>query len=107
MNTIIKNILMEELFFMNKDNITSTEILNLLENNNKLRNAIYNDYLKQMHTDDILCEIDYRNEEYNLDIKLTNDDFKNILESYENLLENSDSWHECLIDALREHKLIK
>ena len=37
MNTIIKNILMEELFIMNKDNLTSTEILNLLENNNKLR----------------------------------------------------------------------
>lgn len=63
MNSEIKNILMEIMAKMGKESLTSTEILDLLEHNDKLRYAIYGDYCKQMHKQDILNEIEFVNEE--------------------------------------------
>lgn len=107
MNSEIKNILMEVMAKMGKDSLTSTEILDLLENNGKLRYVIYRDYCHRMHRQDILDEIEYRNSEENANITIDDDTLEIVLESYEERLENTDDWHIHLINTLRKFEIIE
>lgn len=106
MNSEIKNILIEEMLKKDKASLTITEILELLEHNDKLRYAIHGDYCKQMHKQDILDEIEFINEEENKNITLTDDDLEIIVEDYENRLDNTDEWHTHLINTLRKFEII-
>lgn len=107
MNSEIKNILVEEMLKKDKASLTITEILELLEHNDKLRYAIHGDYCKQMHKQDILDEIEFINKEENKNITLTDDDLEIIVEDYENQLDNTDEWHTHLINTLRKFEIIE
>lgn len=107
MNSEIKNVLMEEMAKLGKDSLSSTEILELLENNDKLRYAILGDYWHQMHKQDILDEIEYRNSEENANITIDDDTLEIVLEDYENRLDDTDEWHTHLINSLRKFYVIE
>ena len=107
MNSEIKNVLMEEMTKLGKDSLSSTEILELLENNDKLRYAIHGDYCHQMHKQDILDEIEYRNSEENANITIDDDTLEIVLEDYENRLDDTDEWHIHLINSLRKFYVIE
>lgn len=107
MNSEIKNILMEEMAKLGKESLSSTEILDLLEHNDKLRYATHGDYCHQMHKRDILDEIEYINEYENKNITLEDDDLEIILEDYENRLDNTDEWHTHLTNTLRKFEIIE
>lgn len=107
MNSEIKNILIEEMLKKDKASLTITEILELLEHNDKLRYAIHGDYCKQMHKQDILDEIEYRNSEENANITIDDDTLEIVLESYEERLDNTDEWHTHLINTLRKFEIIE
>lgn len=107
MNSEIKNVLMEEMAKLGKDSLSSTEILELLENNDKLRYAIHGDYCHQMHKQDILDEIEYRNSEENANITIDDDTLEIVLEDYENRLDDTDEWHTHLINSLRKFYVIE
>ena len=107
MNSEIKNVLMEEMAKLGKDSLSSTEILELLENNDKLRYAIHGDYCRQMHKQDILDEIEYRNSEENANIIIDDDTLEIVLEDYENRLDDTDEWHTHLINSLRKFYVIE
>lgn len=107
MNSEIKNALMEEMAKLGKDSLSSTEILDLLENNDKLRYAIHGDYCHLMHKQDILDEIEYRNSKENANITIDDDTLEIVLEDYENRLDNADEWHTHLINSLRKFYVIE
>ena len=107
MHSEIKNVLMEEMAKLGKDSLSSTEILELLENNDKLRYAIRGDYCRQMHKQDILDEIEYRNSEENANITIDDDTLEIVLEDYENRLDDTDEWHTHLINSLRKFYVIE
>lgn len=107
MNSEIINILVEEMLKKDKASLTITEILELLEHNDKLRYAIHGDYCKQMHKQDILDEIEYRNSEENANITIDDDTLEIVLESYEERLDNTDEWHTHLINTLRKFEIIE
>lgn len=107
MNSEITNILIEEMLKKDKASLTITEILELLEHNDKLRYAIHGDYCKQMHKQDILDEIEYRNSEENANITIDDDTLEIVLESYEERLDNTDEWHTHLINTLRKFEIIE
>ena len=107
MNSEIKNILMEEMQKKGKSSLTTTEIVDLFENNTSASFAIYNDYCKKMHKQDILDEIEYRNNEQNANITIDDDTLEIVLESYENRLDNTDEWHTHLINTLRKFEIIE
>ena len=107
MNSDIKNILMKEIQKKGKSSLTTTEIVDLFENNTSASFAIYNDYCKKMHKHDILDEIELINEEENKNITLTNDKLEEILKNYEDRLNYYDEWHEHLTNTLIEFKIIK
>lgn len=107
MNSEIKNILVEEMLKKDKASLTITEILELLEHNDKLRYAIHEDYCHQMHKQDILDEIEYRNNEQNTNITIDDDTLEIVLESYEERLDNTDEWHTHLINTLRKFEIIE
>ena len=107
MNSEIKNVLMEEMAKLGKDSLSFTEILELLENNDKLRYAIHGDYCRQMHKQDILDEIEYRNSEENANITIDDDTLEIVLEDYENRLDDTDEWHTHLINSLRKFYVIE
>ena len=107
MNSEIKNILVEEMLKKDKASLTITEILELLEHNDKLRYAIHGDYWHQMHKQDILDEIEYRNNEQNTNITIDDDTLGIVLERYEERLDDMDEWHTHLINTLREFEIIE
>ena len=107
MNSEIKNVLMGEMAKLGKDSLSSTEILELLENNDKLRYAIHGDYCHKMHKQDILDEIEYRNSEENANITIDDDTLEIVLEDYENRLDDTDEWHTHLINSLRKFYVIE
>ena len=107
MNSEIKNVLMEEMAKLGKDSLSSTEILELLENNDKLLYAIHGDYCHQMHKQDILDEIEYRNSEENANITIDDGTLEIVLEDYENRLDDTDEWHTHLINSLRKFYVIE
>ena len=107
MNSEIKNVLMEEMAKMGKESLSSTEILDLLEHNDKLRYAMHGDYCRQMHKQDILDEIEYRNSEENANISIDDDTLEDMLEDYENKLEEDDEWHLHLVNTFRKFEIIE
>lgn len=107
MNSEIKNVLMEEMAKLGKDSLSSTEILDLLEHNDKLRYALHGDYCHQMHKQDILDEIEHRNNEENANIIIDDDTLEIVLEDYENRLEENDEWHLHLMNSLRKFGIIE
>lgn len=108
MNSEIKNALMEEMAKLGKDSLSSTEILDLLENNDKLRYALHRDYCHQMHKQDILDEIKYLKENAELnEVELDDVTLNEIIEDYENRLEENDEWHSHLMNSLRKFEIIE
>lgn len=107
MNSEIKNVLMKEMAKMGKESLSSTEILDLLEHNDKLRYAIHGDYCHEMHKQDILDEIEYRNSEENANISIDDDTLEDMLEDYENKLEEDEEWHLHLVNTFRKFEIIE
>ena len=107
MNSEIKNVLMEEMAKMGKESLSSTEILDLLEHNDKLRYAMHGDYCHEMHKQDILDEIEYRNSEENANISIDDDTLEDMLEDYENKLEEDEGWHLHLVNTFRKFEIIE
>lgn len=107
MNSEIKNILMEIMAKMGKESLTSTEILDLLEHNDKLRYAIHGDYCHQMHKQDILDEIKFRNNIGDTNISIDDVTLKDMLEDYENRLNDTDEWYTHLIRTFKKFGIIE
>ena len=107
MNSEIKNVLMEEMAKMGKESLSSTEILDLLEHNDKLRYAIHGDYCHEMHKQDILDEIEYRNSEENANISIDDVTLEDMVEDYENCLDNTTDWHTHLIETFEKFGIIE
>ena len=98
---------MEEMAKMGKESLSSTEILDLLEHNDKLRYAMHGDYCHEMHKQDILDEIEYRNSEENANISIDDDTLEDMLEDYENKLEEDEGWHLHLVNTFRKFEIIE
>ena len=60
-----------------------------------------------MHKQDILNEIEFINEEKNANITIDDDTLKDMLEDYENRLDDTDEWHTHLTNTLRKFEIIE
>ena len=89
------------------------DIITLLENDYTLRSTIYNNVEKENHIEDVREEIEYRNQMYRDEcaeedkipnekemIMVNEQELKQIVEDYEDNLDNDDSWHTNLNVAL-------
>ena len=97
----------------NKVMIDLEDIADILENDYTLRSTIYNNVEKENHIEDVREEIEYRNQMYRDEcaeedkipnekemIMVNEQELKQIVEDYENNLDNDDSWHTNLNVAL-------
>lgn len=97
----------------NKIMIDLEDVIDLLEHDYTLRTTIYNNVEKEYHIEDVQEEIEFRNQMYrdecteenktpNLEemIIVNEQELNQIVEDYENNLDNDDSWHINLNVAL-------
>lgn len=97
----------------NKVMIDLEDIADILENDYTLRSTIYNNVEKENHIEDVREEIEYRNQMYRDEcaeedkipnaeemIMVNEQELKQIVEDYEDNLDNDDSWHINLNVAL-------
>ena len=81
----------KQYFDDNKDNITPQSLADYLA----LKEVtIYSNYDKKCKRTDIMLELEER------EIEHTKDDIDNILDIYEDYLEDNDAWRDCLNEAI-------
>lgn len=91
--------------FLKKRNVEDLyeDFMDLLITNANLRYYIFADVHREYHREDVREELLYRASECNCDEpqkEITDDTIEEITDLYEKYLENDDSWHICLNEAI-------
>lgn len=111
MNDIKRDIIKE--YMGEKTKLDIDEILDLLEENEDLRDVIFREREKEYHREDIMNEIDYLNErietenenagtETNELYDIDDDTIEEITDKYEDRLGDSEDWHYILQSVLED-----
>lgn len=107
MNDIKKQIIKEWMINMNKKSLNINEILDLLEENEQLKDILHRERERDYHRQDIRNEIDFFNEEKKDEFQIIIDDetIEKITDYYEDRLDNSEDWHFILKDSLKSFNI--
>ena len=103
MNDIKREIIEKYMQEHNKTTLDIEDVLCLLENNGRLQYQVHCEYMHDTHLMDIDTEIDFINEDRETPIFVDDETRHAILEDYENILEDRENWHNCLIDAIERN----
>lgn len=103
MNDIKREIIEEYLQENNKTTLDIEDVLYLLEENAGLQYAVKQEYDHDTHLLEIDNEIDFINEDRETPLEIDDETRHAILEQYECNLDNDESWHNCLIDAIKKN----
>lgn len=107
MNDIKREIIEKYLQENNKTTLDIEDVLCLLEEDACLQYQVYCEYMHDTHLMEIDNEIDFINENRETPLKIDDETRHTILEDYENILDNSEDWHNCLIKAIEKNVDIK
>lgn len=103
MNDIKREIIEEYLQSNNKTTLDVEDVLYLLEENATLQYQVHCEYMHDTHLMDIDNEIAFINEDREIPLFVDDETRHAILEDYENILEDSENWHDCLIKAIKKN----
>lgn len=103
MNDIKREIIEEYMQELNKTTLDIEDVLYLLEENTTLQYQVHYEYMHNTHLNDIDNEIDFINEDRETPLEIDDETRHAILEQYECNLDNDESWHNCLIDAIKKN----
>ena len=103
MNDIKREIIEKYLQENNKTTLDIEDVLYLLEENATLQHQVHYEYMHDTHLTDIDNEIDFINEDRETPLEIDDETRHAILEDYENILEDSENWHDCLIKAIKKN----
>ena len=103
MNDIKREIIEKYMQETNKTTLDIEDVLYLLEENACLQYAVKQEYDHDTHLLEIDNEIAFINEDRETPLEIDDETRHTILEDYENILDNSEDWHNCLIDAIKKN----
>ena len=103
MNDIKREIIEKYMQENNKTTLDIEDVLYLLEENATLQHQVYCEYMHDIHLMEISNEIDFINEDRETPLFVDDETRHAILEDYENILDNSEDWHDCLMDAIERN----
>jgi hypothetical protein len=103
MNDIKREIIEKYMREHNKTTLDIEDVLYLLEENARLQYQVLCEYMHDTHLMDISNEIDFINEDRETPLEIDDETRHAILEDYENILEDRENWHNCLIDAIKKN----
>lgn len=103
MNDIKREIIEDYMKKNNKATLDIEDVLYLLEENACLQYQVYCEYMHDTHLMEIDNEIAFINEDRETPLEIDDETRHAILEDYENILDNSEDWHNCLIDAIKKN----
>jgi len=103
MNDIKREIIEKYMRENNKTTLDVEDVLYLLEENATLQHQVFCEYMHDIHLMEISNEIDFINEDRETPLFIDDETRYAILEDYENFLDNSDNWHNCLMNAIERN----
>lgn len=103
MADIKREIIEEYMQKTNKTTLNIEDVLYLLEENACLQYQVHYEYMHDTHLMEIDNEIYFINEDRETPLEIDDETRHAILEDYENILDNDENWHNCLIKAIKKN----